>query len=411
MISFFKKQQFKDISISLSGTLVLQGVNFILLPVITSLYSVQSFGIYSKILSLSTILIPFYTFGLDLGLFGNNKLSKLEVFNATLINSIITFIFFLLSFSLVYVFINYSVYYISIPILGFILAFTQLYKNYLLSSGSFFKEGVFKISDAVLFLLFSFVLSYFFIQGILFSKIIAGIILIIIGVKTVKFEFSFKTYKRIIQSLKHNVFYLSPAQLINILSFELPLILLAIYFSDEKVAFFALAIKLVRFPLRLIAKSLSDVFRLNILILIKNNNTFFNYYIKFFLILILISFSICSLLYFGISDFFNIFFDPKYNESIVVFKILIYGSFFQIVALPLSNIFIVLEKHKLNLCWQLFFLLTIFICTSFGIYQNSFLPLVTYITFGMALSYILNIIISIIMAYNGSILIEKIKND
>ena len=103
--------------------------------------------------------------------------------------------------------------------------------------------------------------------------------------------------------------------------------------------------------------------------------------------------------------FFN--FDSKYNESIVVFKILIYASFFQIIAIPLSNIYIVLEKHKLNLYWQLFFLSSILVGSAFGIHENSFLNLVTYITFGMAVSYLLNIIISIKTAYYGSILLKK----
>lgn len=142
--------------------------------------------------------------------------------------------------------------------------------------------------------------------------------------------------------------YDSWAALLNNISWQLPAFLLAIFFSQTEVGYYALSFRLLKLPMSLIGVSIGQVFfqraaeakpRGELAAVVENN-------FRYLIILGLMPFFLLSIV--G-KELFLMVFGVNWGEAGVYAQILSIWIFFWFISSPLSTLFRVLEKQKFSL--------------------------------------------------------------
>jgi O-antigen/teichoic acid export membrane protein len=174
----------------------------------------------------------------------------------------------------------------------------------------------------------------------------------------------------LLRKYKYFPIHIMPGGLINILSFDIPIIFISFYFGNTYLGFFSLAHRIITLPTILLAKSVGDVYR----------KLIFDFKIKKIKILpvfktflknnILFSIIFCITIYFSIEEIVKIIFGQNWLLAGQYSQILIFYAFFQFVATPLDKGAIILNHTNYYVNWTLFRLLLQIILVSFAVFYN-----------------------------------------
>jgi len=136
------------------------------------------------------------------------------------------------------------------------------------------------------------------------------------------------------------------AELLNTMSWQLPVFLFAIYFSPVIVGFYSLGLRILQTPMSLIGGSLSQVFYPRAVEAKMEGNTL-NILVKnFFEVLVVVGLFPCLLLTLIGGDLFSVVFGEQWREAGVFAQILGIWAFFWFISSPLSTLYYVFEKQK-----------------------------------------------------------------
>ena len=198
---------------------------------------------------------------------------------------------------------------------------------------------------------------------------------------------------------KHKKFlsFSLPAEFINNLSNQIPLIFIASKFGGVYLAYYALINKSLSAPVGLIASSFLAVFKDEASTEFRENNNCSKSYNKVFKTLAMISISCFGILFFILPDLFSMFFGSSYKEAGVLAKLLVPLFLIRFVASPLSYTLFFTENQFFDFLWQLLLLILVFLIFHFS---TTFKMSIVLFSLTYTMMYLLNLILSYKAALN-----------
>jgi O-antigen/teichoic acid export membrane protein len=177
--------------------------------------------------------------------------------------------------------------------------------------------------------------------------------------------------KNQLRRYKNFPLYSIPAGLMNVLSNQIPIYVLSIYFGGAVVGFFALTQRVLGAPISLISASILDVFKQ------RASNDYITYgnckdiFIKALFGLLVVSIIPFALFYYGAPKIFEIIFGKDWIIAGEYAQILTIMFFFRFIASPLSFVIYIAEKQKYDLIWQSLLFGATVISMFAGVYLNN----------------------------------------
>ena len=163
---------------------------------------------------------------------------------------------------------------------------------------------------------------------------------------------------------------------INNLSWQLPVLLLSVYFSQTVVGFYALAYRMIKLPMSLIGASVSQVFFQRASELRSDRTQLVRTVEAVFGRLVAIGLFPSMILAIVGREMFDLILGRNWSEAGIYVQILSIWMFFWFVSSPLSTLFIVLERQELALIVHVSILASRIVALVVGgIYGNIYLAL------------------------------------
>jgi len=153
--------------------------------------------------------------------------------------------------------------------------------------------------------------------------------------------------------------YLIAAHGINIASSQMPVILLSMLFTTATAGFYTLTQRVMGAPMSLIAGAIGDVFRQEASHSYVQQGNCKDIYWKTFKRLVMIAAPLSVLFFFVAPWVFGFVFGPAWRVSGEYAQILTPVLFFGFVVSPLSAMFMIAEKQRMDLAWQLCFFVAV----------------------------------------------------
>jgi O-antigen/teichoic acid export membrane protein len=193
--------------------------------------------------------------------------------------------------------------------------------------------------------------------------------------------------------------YLILAHGFNTASSQLPVFLLGVLFSSATAGFYSLTQRVLAAPMTLVASALADVFRQEASHSFRHTGRCVEIYEKTFKRLLIVS-TIPFLLFFFIApDLFSFVFGGAWRTAGEYAQILTPMFFLRFITSPLSSMYLIAEKQKVDLIWQAV-LLTLTVSSFFIGYLNKDIELILWLFSGSyCLMYAINGFFSYRLAY------------
>jgi O-antigen/teichoic acid export membrane protein len=370
--SRLKSKFISNFIILLLGTGIASAIPIIVLPVLTRLWSPNDVGIFAVYIGVVGILSVLSAGRLDMAVIIEKKINDAK--GILIIGLVLSFIFILLLYLVIFILdqvspiFKFSVegWHYLIPIGVFLhnsysmmISWHNRNKNYkLISQGRVIQST--SISFAQIFT--GLVTKFNF--GLIFSDLagrLLSIILIIKRTEIFKIKISNINYIALLKRYKKFPLIEVPASFVNVLSHQLPIIILPLIFSPAIAGLYFLAIKVSVAPSYLLGTALLEVFKNKAQDDFRRTGSCRPIFIKIGLTLFSIAIVPAILLVFFAPTLFFFVFGPQWLEAGEYVQILAPLALIQFVCSPLSYVLIFREKLSLDLISQAVFLILVII--------------------------------------------------
>jgi len=385
-IQNFKKTIFFKNAFGLTiGTILSQVISIGFYPVLTRLYTPSEFGLFSLISSIATILSVIASGGFEhIVILAETKKIATNIIWLILIISFATLSTIEVLF---YFFSNYFEIYIhSLGIQNWVylappLAFLILYlfvlnelclKSNLIKSISFNK--ILNVSSITL-LKLVFGLFKLINGGLLIAEVLARFFTLIVS-SIFAYKFDKNLFKRpkideilqIAKKFKDAPKYILPSQVLNSVGGQLPTIFLAFTFSKDHIGQFAMANAILALPSSLFSLAIRDAFKKHAYDEFIEYGNCKNFYRKTLIVCAIISLIGFSLFFAIAPNLFHFFLGEKWVYAGQISRILVPVVFVSFVSEILSPMYIIGNKMKLLIIWQIIYLLLTLFSLLFGVF-------------------------------------------
>jgi len=183
--------------------------------------------------------------------------------------------------------------------------------------------------------------------------------------------------------------------LLENVSGNIPIYLLTIFFGPMVVGFFSLSQQVIRVPLSLIGVSFGDVFRQQASKDLQHIGDCRNIFLLTFKKLFIIATIPFILFYFIAPSLFLFVFGPEWEMAGTYAQIMTPLFFLQFISSPLSNMFLIAQKQKLDLLIQIFSFITMSLGMIIGYYVSKDVSTILYIfTIIYSIKYLIQLTLS-----------------
>lgn len=415
---------FKKFALTFSGTSFAQLIIILSAPLLTRIYSVEDFGLFTYFFSIISVFSVLQSLKFQHSVVAEKDRLKsfylLFISSAVIIimTSLIYFIF-SLETPLRNILQNYDSLLLLICLSAGLMAFYDLGYNYLAKLGLFRYLITVKITQSF-FIIISQILFSFeelsntagilkeniidipfgangLIAGYFIGQLLSCTLLFIIIFLTTKKDnkklkkLNFYKWLNIFSENKKFIFFTMPAELLNTSTYFLIIYFITNDFGIIYAGLFGLAQRIIISPLNLISTSFLDVFKNTATQEIRKYNTMTNSYRMLFKILISISILVFIFILLT-KNYYGLLFGPEWSATGNL--VLILSPFFclKFIASPLSYSFILLKRQEIDFMWQsgLFILTILIFSTTFDFEETILLLSITlalYYAFSIILSY------------------------
>ena len=391
------------------GILMGQIISFASLPFITNIYSPEEFGLYTTILSISSIVSLFYTLQYNQAI--PIPSSSKEQSDLTLMSIGLSILVFFLILTIFYFFgknlfkivgfSNLEKWKIHIVILSFLFSLSQTLNLWILKQKKFILISTTKITDSLTFNIGSISPSIFeFIKKealtIIYSKLLSTLLTIFIFLNNVKSFHKFPSINSLKKYFKeYNSFpkYGFPHSLFSISVKEIPVLIISSFFDFRLVGLYFISLKFSQIPFSLVSNSLYDVFFVEF----SESENKSKIFMKIFYNFLKISIPLLIVLIFCIEYIVKYTLDETYFEALKFIYVLIPLHYFKLISsIFCQTIFVYFKQQKYNFRIGVIIFLLVIISFTIGYLNQSFI-------LGLNLSVISNIsliLIKIKKSYN-----------
>lgn len=361
MFERLKKNDFlKSVSILLSGTIVSQLINYVFIPILSRLYSVEEMGELSLFLRISGFIIGMATARLEFALplpkrDDHSYLIYLLSFKIAKISLIVSAFLGLIWMALE----GFSWYNITFLILVLIGSYFSIVIN--LGTNWSIRKNTFKyistsriISSSLSnFFKLIFALLNWKSVGLLLGTVLGYILASITFIKVFRKNkkefadtFSIRKQKALMLEYKNFPLINLPHSLSDLGRDVLIALIVVSYFGKEVFGHYAYSLMVLNVPITLVGVSISQVFFNKTSTMINEGKSVYPLVKKMMTLLLLISIIPFTILYFFSEDIFSIVLGEVWRTAGVYSKIMIAYFFFNFLVSPLSQLSFVLNRQR-----------------------------------------------------------------
>lgn len=370
-----RNSNFAKNSLKLSiGTAFAQFFPLAIYPILGRLFVPDDFGLLASLTAVTSILSVFST-----GRYENSILiaeDDIKAFNLLALSILLSLVILLISILPLYIFksaimnllgLNSSFGWLLIcPLTAFFINVFNCYSEWCVRKQYYTKLSINKITNSASVSLTKLLLGYvrIFPKGLIMGDIIGRFITMIACiVRLIRDDYKFikevspkimlNQAKRFIKFPK----FIMPAQLLNTVGASGPILLIGYYFNEQIVGFFSMSMTILALPVSVISTSIRDVFRQKANEEYKINGSFDGLFKKILIILSSITILFSIIIYPFIPNIFKFVLGDTWIESGVYSQILLPMIVVDFIAISLSGVFMITEKLKQQLYWQLYFVI------------------------------------------------------
>jgi O-antigen/teichoic acid export membrane protein len=371
----------------LIGTIVAQAIPLAVSPVLARLFTPEAFGLFALYFGISQIISVFITGRYEMAIILPEK--DEEAINIVAISMIITLFISLFSlivilplrhvFSLLLNSPQLEDYLLLVPVTVFAIGIYTIFNLWLNRKGYYKDISAGKITRSAFSSIFSlgFGMTLLKSGGLIIADTIGQLISgLFVMIKSAKYDRKLIKKISLVEMKKQALRYVHFPKF-NIVSgfFEkasgqLPVILLSSFFGPAVSGLFSLSQRIIAAPGSLIGASVGDVFRQQASIEFQKNGNCSGTFVSLLKFLVLIAVIPFAILIVFAPFLFSFVFGPEWRIAGEYAQIMTVMFFLSFVVSPLSNMFIIAEKQKIDLIIQI--LLFSFVSVSFVVGYNLF---------------------------------------
>ena len=187
----------------------------------------------------------------------------------------------------------------------------------------------------------------------------------------------------------------SPASLLNVLSLQMPYVIIPAIFTSAIAGMYFLVFRVLMLPIALIGEAMMEVFRSRAMEDLKEHGTCRPVFIKTFLSLVIIGLPPALLLMLFGREIFAFVFGEDWREAGRYAAILAPMALFRLSCAPLGGVLFIREKLKLMLMLQLFFFVMVGLSLILGWMQQNPVLMVSLLSISGCLFYLLQALSSL----------------
>ena len=389
MSSFFlfakKNGFFKNTVILSLGTIIAQIIPLLFYPVLARLYSPADFGIFASIIALTAILRVIASGKYEFAIL----IAPTKQTAADLVFLIILLSFVFLSTSLIILLVFSDTIsslfnepelqrwlFIS-PISAFLIIIFGVYNEWCVRNEDFKKLSINKITNggatSLSKTIFGYVkvLSGGLVIGDFIGRLITAVLCVVKALKNDKEILLNQSKKRIIEVAKRYIDipkFILPGQILNVVNAQLSTFLILIFFSSSELGYYSMALMVLVLPSLVISNSVKDVFRKEANDVYSKEGNCILVYRKTLTILAGISFFSFTILYFIVPTLFEVVLGQNWSLAGKYAQILIPMVAINFVTEVGASLFIIAEKMKEALWWQIGYFSTTIVSLLIGFY-------------------------------------------
>jgi O-antigen/teichoic acid export membrane protein len=385
--SLFQSQFKKNLFVLLSGMAIAQAVPILFSPVLTRFFSPDDFGDFATFLAVSSFFTVVMSGKYELAIILPKRneeainllsLSVLLSLVVTVVSSISLF-FFAKSFTRLLDITEIESIVWLVPFFSFFATIYLLFNEWSIRKNNFLILSQNKITNTSSISVFSLFfgvnkIAFGLIFGQIFGQITAALLSTYRVMKEDKGLFKFVGMRkmrffaaRYVNFAKFNI----PGQLINTLAGQLPIFFIGSCFGTASVGYYALTDRVLGVPLSFLGNSFKDVFKQKAATDYKEQGNCLSIYKKTTFTLIGLSIIPFVVLFIYAPVLFSKVFGEQWLASGEFARPLCLMYMFSFVSMPTSWVFVVAEKQKLDLLWQVMFLLFTVISLGIGYLLNN----------------------------------------
>jgi O-antigen/teichoic acid export membrane protein len=398
----------------LSGSLLAQLIPILVSPILTRIYTAESFGMFGQMTAYLSIATIIATGKYENAFFYPEAKSKArEILYSVISFSILTSVFLSAAF---FIILKKQFSYIELTCLSVTLIFTcissSILTNYFLLDRRIKHINLFKQHRAILIAILSISLGALSLnKGLIISYAVGVLLSTVYCLYEIKEEaisifkeFKIKNVKEFLLDFIDNPKYQLPINLLFNISMQGPLLVLGMKYDSMFLGYYTLANRLVQSPANLITNSIGDIFKLKLMEISSDKDKLLSFYRKKLIMLFSVGVIPFITSLFIVDPLIELLFGRSWEVTSEIIKFLLILFFFKYLSSPFSVIFIICKKQKANLYWQimLFFL----VCTALGIglFYDDFMLSIRLYAVSFSIAYI-------VYLYQTYLIILNLKSD
>jgi len=390
-----------------------QAIPLAMSPILTRLYTPDDFGVLAIYMSLAAVLTVFVSLKYDLAIIIPEKDS--DAANTTVLAIVIATLISIVIFFLVFGFNDRIAFLLTddkeiqpelarwlyfIPFSVFLMGLFNALSFWFNRKVAYKKMAVSKVSNS-----FGNVGGQLAMgaakltpQGLLFGfvagRLVSVMYLIAAFLKNRDIAFSGVSkegIKGILKRYKRFPLFTMPAEAINVISNQIPVIIIGKFFGGGALGNYALMERILSAPISLLGRSVLDVFKQKASEDFIRNGECRSIFVKTFKTLALLAMVPTLALFFLSPIVFSIVFGEEWQMAGEFAQILSVLFFFRFVSSPLSYMFNIAEKQHLDMIWQIGLLIATTISFYIGIQKNDLKLALIYFTGLYSIMYTINL--------------------
>lgn len=386
------------------GTFISQLLPFIFVPIIARIYTPSQFGSFAFTIGIVNVLANITNLRLEIPIIIPKEDKKgVEYFQISLISNLvfttIALIVIILFKSKINTYANFNDenVLLTIPVISFIIGFNKSLYYYLNRKGNYTVMSISPIVRSLTTNLSNLIFS-FNTYGLIISQLIGRIItMIFLGIKQFKELFKAQSFSRmkinIIENKKYPLID-TPTALISALNQNNINLIVNPVFGVATGGIFDLVNRILGSPINLISTSFLDVFKKEASEEYSQNGnarSSFNTIVSTILILTTIPF---ILVFYFRKELVTLILGNQWNDVSIYIGILLPMIFVKMIARPISFMFYIVDKQRLNLLGQFVNFILIALSGIIGYYFQSPLYFAYSLSFSCSMFYLLYIYLS-----------------
>ncbi|MBK67941.1 MAG: hypothetical protein CMP22_07400 [Rickettsiales bacterium] len=364
----FKINRFDLSALTLiSSSSTAQAITIALSPIITRLFTPEDFGVYSAYVALVAILLVLVNGKYDQAIIlpKSDRTARDIIFAGMVINIIIA----CLLFGIIFLFDDYLIGFLNnedsirpwlyvIPLIVFLTGVYQNFYYWQVRKSGFYQIGASKIFNTSAMNGASIALGFlgFKISGLLLGYLAARFVsLIPLFFKLHDLTWKLNQKRMRVATKKYINFpkFLIFSGVLSALSMQMPVLLLTALFTSTLTGLFVLTQKVARMPITIVASAISDVFKSEASKAFREQGECRAVYKKTLFRLVLIATLPFIVFFFIAPDLFRLVFGQEWREAGVIAQYLVPMMYFQFISSPLSAMYVIAEKQKLDTIFQI----------------------------------------------------------